>query len=942
MFFWTEIRGGASAMALALLLPAASFAVSGYAVSTMNPAGSLQYYGIAKGEIWRHAIQNDAVIDHVKLVGGNASRPAINPSGTHVAFVRGDGKICLVSIDGGAIIELADGNANSIIDFPHDDWVYFTMGSYHDHDSRILKRAATSGAGVQDVQEFGWRVAQIQISNDLSRAVMRTGDSDGSETGTIIAYDMATGNYRDVGGGSAWSCGSGFFADGQHLMDGHEDPHEEMDIRKWDGSLVKTFHNSDAASWPPNNGAAEPSSWNHSIFHTGGSTNSPDWLCLAMGGNRNYASDEQVLINWRDERCIVTTADLTGPTDHGDFWIGEIAASPAGQVSIEDDVTDQGQACFKITTPTAAYYYHKEGMGFSSIVDKDGNDWISYQPGGGAGGEYRGIPNMGWQFHPGYTKGGSSWIISQSDAEVVIGSKSQDGAWECRWAFYATHAQMTLVKQSGSYWFLYEGTPGGGPNIEAASDWWMMSDGTKKTCDKNQDGDIPGPEWICFGDADLNRVLLLCHHEDDNHPDKYYQMENKMTVFGFGRNGMTTYMDYAPAHFSIALYEQTDHASITGFARMLMGESQSPALGFVPANPHFTTKAGENPPPQAVSVTNTGAGTLDAVSAAISYESGEGWLSVTPGGEGNQQTLAHEVTVSDLAAGDYAATVTVTAANADPSRARYTVSLAVTDSASLNTWSDDFSNGNANGWTVGEGAWAVSDAAYGNTESGPRESYSAWAGSDDWTDIDYRVDITPTSSSKDIWVIFRVQDAYNFYLYQLSSGDLYKQQEGEFIKIKDGDSPGYEKDQTCRIRVALEGSSITVYSDELQILTHEDASFEAGPIGVGGYRSTVIVDNVTVTHQSTATAIELYMGALKTGRIRGTLNGSRLHVTATGDLVAAADILDSRGRIVGQCTAGKDGIASFDAERLTQGWYIVRARLRHSNKPAVTQVIIMQ
>ena len=44
-------------------------------------------------------------------------------------------------------------------------------------------------------------------------------------------------------------------------------------------------------------------------------------------------------------------------------------------VSVES-TTDAGQDAFKITTETATYYFHKQGAGFSSIVDNDDNDGI--------------------------------------------------------------------------------------------------------------------------------------------------------------------------------------------------------------------------------------------------------------------------------------------------------------------------------------------------------------------------------------------------------------------------------------------------------------------------------------------------------------------------------------------------------------------------------------
>jgi hypothetical protein len=73
-------------------------------------------------------------------------------------------------------------------------------------------------------------------------------------------------------------------------------------------------------------------------------------------------------------------------------------------VHLTDGVQHRDQESFKIETPNGTYYYHKQGAGFASIFDKDGNDWLGYRPGDGPAGEYRGIPNMGYPegyCHPG-------------------------------------------------------------------------------------------------------------------------------------------------------------------------------------------------------------------------------------------------------------------------------------------------------------------------------------------------------------------------------------------------------------------------------------------------------------------------------------------------------------------------------------------------------------
>lgn len=77
-------------------------------------------------------------------------------------------------------------------------------------------------------------------------------------------------------------------------------------------------------------------------------------------------------------------------------WRNE-AMNPS--IKITED-SDEGQACFKIQTPSATYYYQKEAGGFSSIVDKYGTDWIGYRNSGNppslasAASDYRGLPNL--------------------------------------------------------------------------------------------------------------------------------------------------------------------------------------------------------------------------------------------------------------------------------------------------------------------------------------------------------------------------------------------------------------------------------------------------------------------------------------------------------------------------------------------------------------------
>lgn len=223
-------------------------------------------------------------------------------------------------------------------------------------------------------------------------------------------------------------------------------------------------------------------------------------------------------------------------------------------VTVVDGVEDEGQACFQVVTPSAIYYYQKEGAGFSSLLDPDGNDWINYHPEGGSAGHYRGIPNLGECGHPGYT---NSWsrLESCGPLRARIHSETRDGQWAFTWDLFPHYARLTLLRAGGKYWFLYEGTPGG--QFDEQRDYCVRSTGQRTPASEVWDGDIPAPEWVYFGSGKTQRVLYLVHHEDDDLPDQYWPMEGNMTVFGFGRRygSLERFMEQAPAHFTIGFAE---------------------------------------------------------------------------------------------------------------------------------------------------------------------------------------------------------------------------------------------------------------------------------------------------------------------------------------------------------------------------------------------------
>jgi len=227
-----------------------------------------------------------------------------------------------------------------------------------------------------------------------------------------------------------------------------------------------------------------------------------------------------------------------------------------------DGVMDEGQRSYRIETKTATYYFQIDAGGLSSMVDKDGNDWISFNSAPGAAGRYRGIPNMvnnAGIFHPGFARCRSE-IISQNDSVIVFSSEDLAGTYRCEWTIRTSSATVSVTKAGGPFWFLYEGTPGG--SFDMTRDYWMTSDGTRRNLDITISKDLPGAEWICFGRHGLKRMLFLSHHENDAELDYYYPLGSSMTVFGFGRYGSEMHLNTVPQHFTFGFLDDTLHSRI--------------------------------------------------------------------------------------------------------------------------------------------------------------------------------------------------------------------------------------------------------------------------------------------------------------------------------------------------------------------------------------------
>lgn len=311
-------------------------------------------------------------------------------------------------------------------------------------------------------------------------------------------------------------------------------------------------------------------------------------MSIALTDSARYSAAETARRQVFQRRvAAVLLALLAGGVTSCTAPSGPAASASSGVRLISDAVVPSSPelASYRIETDSATYYLEKTGAGLAAMIDRDGNDWIGFrsEPGSRSSGEFRGFPNAvhqqaGNYFHPKNqnTDPSVTEIEYEGLDRVTISATSGNGLWAGRYDFFPTHCTFTMTRMPADYkyWVLYEGTPGGGYDD---TDWWITSAvGEPQPLTTNHEGDIPGPEWIAFGDTNVERVLYLVHHEDDEHPDRYYQMGREMTVFGFGRLRGEKFLDSVPQHFSIGLLETRDPAEIAQHLEEFVNQGLEP------------------------------------------------------------------------------------------------------------------------------------------------------------------------------------------------------------------------------------------------------------------------------------------------------------------------------------------------------------------------------
>src|SRR5688572_5010107 len=180
------------------------------------------------------------------------------------------------------------------------------------------------------------------------------------------------------------------------------------------------------------------------------------------------------------------------------------------------------------------------------------------------------------------------------------------------------------------------------------------------------------------------------------------------------------------------------------------------------------------------------------------------------------------------------------------------VAVATTASAAT-LLTDDFQDGNANGWTTAGGAWSVvTDGSLVYRQSGTTGDARSRVGSTSWTNYTVSVRVKPLSfngTNRFVSVLARAQSDTSYYYLALRSNNTV-----ELKKLVNGTATTFA---TAAVTVtigtwytlALEvsGSTLRGSVNGGSALTATDSQYAAGPAGVNTFNATASYDDVLVT-----------------------------------------------------------------------------------------------
>src|SRR5215475_3974260 len=174
-------------------------------------------------------------------------------------------------------------------------------------------------------------------------------------------------------------------------------------------------------------------------------------------------------------------------------------------------------------------------------------------------------------------------------------------------------------------------------------------------------------------------------------------------------------------------------------------------------------------------------------------------------------------------------------------------------SAQTQLFSDDFQDGNDNGWTRSSGTWAiVTDGSLAYRQSGTSADSNARAGSPSWTNISIQARVKPTAfngADRYVGVITRVVNSNHYYFLALQNGNrlLLGKRAGSTPITLATKSFTFSTGAFYTLRIDANGSTLNGYVNGTLQLTASDSEFTAGIIGGATFFASASFDDFLVT-----------------------------------------------------------------------------------------------
>src|SRR5262245_23845402 len=174
-------------------------------------------------------------------------------------------------------------------------------------------------------------------------------------------------------------------------------------------------------------------------------------------------------------------------------------------------------------------------------------------------------------------------------------------------------------------------------------------------------------------------------------------------------------------------------------------------------------------------------------------------------------------------------------------------------SAHTQLCSDDFQDGNDNGWTRSSGTWAiVTDGTLAYRQSGTSADSNSRAGSPSWTNISTQARVKPTAfngADRYVGVMTRVVNSNHYYFLALQNGNrlLLGKRAGSSPITLATKSFAFSTGTFYTLRIDANGSSLSGYVNGTLQLTASDSEFTAGIIGGATFFASATFDDFLVT-----------------------------------------------------------------------------------------------